>query len=1039
MNEELQNDAIFEKTISDFESEFDAGNTPDLDKYFKKLPSDSVRLCRELLHTDLELKIRNGHLIRVEHYLENYPKIVNDEEFVDELIFTELKVRQQYEPGLLVAEYGNRFPSRVQRVLQKYFGHGFAESSKPPLDWASSPSYSDNEQRFRKLQLHRQGGLGNIWLAFDRELGRHVAIKEIKPKFSESKPHRSRFAREALVTGRLTHPGIIALYGRGKRADGSLYFAMQFIRGRTLRSAIAEFHEQSSSESTNGSDSLAFRRLIQHFIDVCNTVEYAHRNDVVHRDLKPDNIMIGEFGETFVVDWGLAQADFADLRKQNTLREEADFYDEAFGNAGCYSVDGSKIGSPGFMSPEQFAGNRDEIGPASDVFSLGATLLSLISNVGVPVSDQVIGDQKDAPQITVTPGFRQLESICHKAMHRNPRKRFSSAAALAEDVENFLLDRPVEAHNETSIEFLARLSRRYRAIVNTTLVAMGILVLVSLIAIAVISQAKQTAVLAEKKAVKLKAAESLQRQKAEKRTEQLTEATNAFVDLFSGTDEFGVGIDLNKITMQEVLDKLGEDIEKSKKDPIVKSFLLTVLAENERQSGNSEQAVELYETAMQELTDQNIEKTDLWYLEMMLRYGGLKVSVGDRKGAMSVINEVVALCRKNPDETIEQLFSALITKLKLVLGNAPIMISEARGILKEANSVASKINEHGIRLFELKMLENRMLFFDGKKAEYLQASDLLIEKWRANHPTDMAVVNAQVQIAEWDFHSFMNTKRTYERLENARQDAEHLLGPNHLKTRAIAERCALMMVFRPEFNEEEYQRGMEMLDSGRLIGIEKGWRYAAANSTRSMMAALLRTDKEFDYLRAIEIGEQLVEFAGQVEGSTLIGAMAEVHRSLSTAYEKTGDLPTALNEIEQAIEYGAIAHGKDSPRVAGMYSQRQNLKTGGKPARSAKAKELEQIALKLIMSEASTEKLEAGHAKLLSAWNSESVEERPEVVAMYVLTGKLARAYETDGKNEQAIARLEECLNYAEQCFGSDSPDFNKVQNRLSDLRSRTP
>ena len=446
------NDKIFEVTISQFESEFEDGDTPDLEEYFKRLPPDSLQLCHELLHTDLELRIRNGHHVRVEHYLDSFPAILEDEDFFDDLIFTELKVRRQYEPGLMMEEYSSRFPNRFRRVMKQFSVSqtGADTNGLGDIQHEARPSYSDSERRFRKSKLHRQGGLGNVWLAIDRELGRQVAIKEIRPKFSESKTHRSRFAREALITSQLVHPGIVSIFGRGKRADGSLYFAMQFIRGRTLRSAISEFHQNRLSSKELNTNSLEFRRLIQHFLDVCNTMQYAHSQKVVHRDLKPENIMIGEFGETFVVDWGLAKADFG-LHVEDQF-DDSDLLQEVIVEAeeNC-SVDGVRIGSPGFMSPEQDAGDRAMIGPASDIFGLGATLYSIIGNLSMPVPSQLDNHSaQESSHESVSADFRQLKSICMMAMATVPDERYTSAAALAEDVENYLLERPVVAHRKVS-------------------------------------------------------------------------------------------------------------------------------------------------------------------------------------------------------------------------------------------------------------------------------------------------------------------------------------------------------------------------------------------------------------------------------------------------------------------------------------------------------------------------------------------------------------------------------------------------------------
>ena len=216
------------------------------------------------------MQIRNGQPSRVEHYLQRFPQLARDAELTQDLIHTEFKTRQQLEPGLKVEEYSIRFPENSAALLDQIASAH--QTSCMPFANADSttctqqkPSFSDNDKRFRKNQLHRRGGLGNVWIATDQELGRTVAIKEIKPSFNNSPPHRSRFAREALITSQLDHPGVVSVYGMGQRLNGAPYFAMQFIDGRTLRSAITAFHLTTASNK-----SLEFHRLLQHFLDVCN-------------------------------------------------------------------------------------------------------------------------------------------------------------------------------------------------------------------------------------------------------------------------------------------------------------------------------------------------------------------------------------------------------------------------------------------------------------------------------------------------------------------------------------------------------------------------------------------------------------------------------------------------------------------------------------------------------------------------------------------------------------------------------------------------
>ena len=159
--------------------------------------------------------------------------------------------------------------------------------------------------RFRILKRHARGGLGEVSLAHDRELDREVALKEIQDRYADRPESRRRFLIEAQITGSLDHPGIVPVYSLSRDAAGRPYYAMRFIRGEGMDVAIKAFH--ASKGKADSDHSLEFRRLLQRFVEVCNTIAFAHSRQVIHRDIKPANVMLGPYGETLVVDWGLAK------------------------------------------------------------------------------------------------------------------------------------------------------------------------------------------------------------------------------------------------------------------------------------------------------------------------------------------------------------------------------------------------------------------------------------------------------------------------------------------------------------------------------------------------------------------------------------------------------------------------------------------------------------------------------------------------------------------------------------------------------------
>ena len=320
--------------------------------------------------------------------------------------------------------------------------------------------------RYRSLRLHARGGLGEVHVALDEELSRQVALKRIQRPRAADPESRRRFLQEAEITARLEHPGVVPVYGLVRDDSGQPCYAMRFIQGETLQEALDRFHAGDRAGRDPGGRRLAMRDLLGRFVAVCNTVAYAHSRGVLHRDLKPANIMLGAYGETLVVDWGLAKA-VGGVAAGPAAAAEA--VAEAGGDD--HTRTGQALGTPAFMSPEQARGDLDALGPRSDVYSLGATLYCLLT--GKPPFDREVADVLRQVRRGEFPAPRRLdpsidaalEAVCLKAMATEPADRYDSARALAEDVERWLADEPISAYREPAPARLLRWGRRHRPLV----------------------------------------------------------------------------------------------------------------------------------------------------------------------------------------------------------------------------------------------------------------------------------------------------------------------------------------------------------------------------------------------------------------------------------------------------------------------------------------------------------------------------------------------------------------------------------------------
>ena len=317
------------------------------------------------------------------------------------------------------------------------------------------------EPRYELRGEVARGGLGRILRAYDRQLDREVALKEL---LRSSHRAEERFLREALITAKLQHPSIVPVYDAGLKPGGEPYYAMKLVSGRPLSQAISD------AGSLDGR--LA---LLPQVIAVCDAVAYAHSRGVIHRDLKPQNVIVGEFGETVVIDWGLAKdlgavAAGSDAGEEPAATARGPLFDE--------TAEGAVMGTPAYMPPEQALGRP--VDERADVYSLGAILYHLLAGeppyAGGPSKEILARVVGGPPAPLSAPGIpADLRALVEKAMAREPEARYRAAGELAGELRRFGAGQLVGVYRYSAAERLLRFARRNLAAVSIAAAALLLL------------------------------------------------------------------------------------------------------------------------------------------------------------------------------------------------------------------------------------------------------------------------------------------------------------------------------------------------------------------------------------------------------------------------------------------------------------------------------------------------------------------------------------------------------------------------------------
>ncbi len=357
---------------------------------------------------------------------------------------------------------------------------GFASGEAPTQKTCFAPEEValtlEHVGRYARLEGLDPGGDGRGRVVFDRHLEREVAIEELQPDFMGTAaetgaggsrvPAEKRFVHEARVTGQLEHPGVLPVHELGRRHDGALYFTLQRARGRPLGGALA------------GRDLAGRLELLPQLLAVCHAVGFAHARGVVHRDLQPDRVVIGDFGEAVVLDWGLARRrDGEDVQGEALAAK----LERLHGDPARPPVPGVRVGTPAYLSPEQARGDVGAIDERSDVYSLGAILFELV--VGAPpftggdaqeILHKILKEPSPSALEREPLCPRELDAILGRALAKDPGARYPDARALAADLGAFLTGRLVGAHRYGSGGLGWRRRRRHAVVLGVVAVLLAV-------------------------------------------------------------------------------------------------------------------------------------------------------------------------------------------------------------------------------------------------------------------------------------------------------------------------------------------------------------------------------------------------------------------------------------------------------------------------------------------------------------------------------------------------------------------------------------
>jgi hypothetical protein len=438
-----------QRLLEQFAQAWERGQQPVLSEYLPLKAPDRWPVLIDLVRADLGYRLKGGEAVRIETYLSSYPELASDRDVLLELISTEYRLRRAREPQLTHEEYLRRFPQYQQELAApdeagdrpaqeaaaddpwatrlSAAGSGPEPAPMPPTDpaYPAVPGYE-------VLGILGRGGMGVVYKARQVRLKRLVALKMIRTGSHAGPEELARFQREAEAVARLQHPHIVQIYEIGEQ-DHLPYFSLELVEGGSLAARLAG-KALPAEQAARLAETLA------------RAVHAAHQRGIVHRDLKPGNVLMTADGLPKVADFGLAKLLDTDAGQTQS---------------------GAVLGTPSYMAPEQAAGKGQEMGPRVDVYALGAILYELLTGrppfrAATPLETlEQVRNQEPVPPSRLQPRVpRDLETICLKALAKEPSRRYSSALLLAQDLERFLAGEAILARPDRLVPKLWRKARR---------------------------------------------------------------------------------------------------------------------------------------------------------------------------------------------------------------------------------------------------------------------------------------------------------------------------------------------------------------------------------------------------------------------------------------------------------------------------------------------------------------------------------------------------------------------------------------------------